>query len=422
MISLVWETYPGNTPLDGGKIYPGKTTFDDTSPDRRKVRVKATITPTAENIHVYFSWWDVDDPSSNTSPIDANGSTGNDNKGSGETLSATSAVTDGSGDARVTFTVTLNPGDNYRIAASCSSSQLGQMTQAMADSGNPPTGVVLSNILTTWRKLWIERDSMDAVASSGAEKNYVSGTAIQYERLSPEFPARTKVYLGQNLPSEFDDNDQFNPGWYHVSGRTYLVYANSSHWLEGDYIIVMGDPNQDGAGYAYDLYDDDYSLSLQVKVTLPAYPSLGSYSNEFEKAYIKPVYLSSPDPDVISFDRNMAIGDVGWSAIFDNTPSSGFWSVLSLAAFQPITSQDADGETSTWLGEAHMGDNYLALYLEVIENEAGKSDDKIMAHEVGHTAGLDDCESPDCILNTQGSNSNFCDNCIAYMRGKDTIW
>lgn len=390
---------------------------------RRKVRIQASISPAIDNKKVYFSWWDVDDPSS--SPvIDTNGSTGNDNKGSGENLHATHAVTNSSGKAKVTFTVSMNPGDNFKIAASCFEDNLNEMTQAMADGQETlPAGVKLSTLLTTWRKLWIERDTMDTVASSGSQKNYVSGIASDYEVISTE-PLRTRVYLGTNLPDELDDEDQFYPGIYDTPSKDYPVFCNSGHWWTEDFAEVSGNPEADDAGNSYDLYDDDYHpVTLVPRVTLPSYPDLGTYEDEFERAYIVPEYLDASFSDVVGFDRNLdPDDDVEWNAHFDNPPSSGFWSVLSVTSFQPVCRHDGDPYTTDlYLGEAKNSRNDLALYLEVIEHEDYNSADGIMAHEIGHTGGLEHCQDEECIMQTKGGD-HFCDECLCELRQNGDTW
>lgn len=111
---------------DNRRIFPDKVTPSDAL-NRRRVRVRAT-TSLGANKTVYFKAFDVDDPSSDATPVDANGSAGNDNRGvpanSFGGLSATSAQTDSNGVATVEFMTTMQPGDNFRIAASADQTYL----------------------------------------------------------------------------------------------------------------------------------------------------------------------------------------------------------------------------------------------------------------------------------------------------------
>jgi hypothetical protein len=65
--------------------------------------------------------------------IDSTPTSGPDNRGTGWTLSAPSATTDANGKARVTLTVSMQPGDNFRAGASCLGDAPGQADQPDAD-------------------------------------------------------------------------------------------------------------------------------------------------------------------------------------------------------------------------------------------------------------------------------------------------
>jgi len=241
-----------NTDLDtnpnqgGGKrIFPDKQSHGDENPDRQKVRVVATyIGPVLENQRVYFKSFDVDDPSTST-VIDPLGNVGNDNLPPGAgTLSQIEKVTDGDGKAKITLTVGMSPGDNYRVAASLDNTKLQEpyLTQAMADADTPPSGVTFSPMLTVWRKLWVERDYMARVAPTGSERNNVVGTATSFSY----DPAQhvTVIGLGQNLPDAFDDENQFRHGRYVAGGKTYqIAWSTANTW--GADTVTVDDPNGD---------------------------------------------------------------------------------------------------------------------------------------------------------------------------------
>ena len=73
--------------------------------------------------------------------------------------------------ARWTFTVSMQPGNNYRAGASCLQDAINQANQTIADALNAQGGqcagytvpLEWSRMLTVWRKLWVEADSMAAV-------------------------------------------------------------------------------------------------------------------------------------------------------------------------------------------------------------------------------------------------------------------
>lgn len=201
--SIVFEAIDPSSTIDdnpntgGGKrIFPDKTNPSDTV-NRRKVRVKAQTTfGTGQTI--FFKSFDLDDPSSDTAPVDSNGGAGNDNRGgqgtaqqfgilsavggTGTTNSA-SATTDANGLVAVELTVTTQPGDNFMVAASHDSTYLNGLTVSattLKDSGGVTVGsstvkAKASPMLTVWRTLHLEIDSMEAVPTTGAQKNSVTG-------------------------------------------------------------------------------------------------------------------------------------------------------------------------------------------------------------------------------------------------------
>src|SRR4030042_54187 len=177
----------------------------------------------------------------------------------------------------------MTPGDNYKIAASTNQTRLGEMTQAMADGQETlPATVVLSSMLTTWRKLWIERDSMDTVAQTGDEKNFFEGTADSYTKDG----VHTIVDLGEILPVIWNDKENhFSAGKYKVDTRSYIVHSNTKNLIFDDEAKVYGDPVGGGsvAPEDYKLYDDDTA-------TLPSYLTLGRWKDKFQEAYIKIEY------------------------------------------------------------------------------------------------------------------------------------
>jgi hypothetical protein len=427
---VTWETYDSNPLLDwcpkntGSKrIFPGKQTFNDPSAaDRKKVTVKATITPAVAGANVYFDWWDVDDPSTDWFPLDTTSTDGFDNKGSGESLSATSETTNASGEARVTFTVSMQPGDNFRITASASETQLGEVTQFLIDYGNLPSGVILSRMLTTWRKLWIEQDSMGAVPEIGNEKNHVAGTASGYEPYDQSHD-RTWIHLGQNLPAPFDDVNQFKYGIYFTVTKTYTTRQSTGYESGEDKVKVSGDPSGDGVPMNYKLYDDD-------ETTLPSYPGLGSWSSVYEDAYIELNYLPESYHDEVTFYRNLHSDDVSlgwgdWNNSYDCPSQSNFWTTLVVSLFQPQTIKDFDPDTESYIcGQTVLVGNESGIYLETIR-DGGKSIGKMIAHEIGHTGGVFGHWCLEACLMKEDANGNFgedfCNDCLLEFR-EDSNW
>jgi len=368
-----------------------------------------TATPGNPDVTIYLKLFDVDDPSSSASPLDTNdggGPLGNDNKGSNSELNSTSITTDSNGIASAILTVSMQPGDNFRVAASTNVAALGQITQAHADNGQTVANVVLSEMLTVWRRLWIERDSMAPVPTSpsSGEKNYVSGTADSYTYNAGA--GTTDVDLGQNLPNAFDDINQFAEGRYVVGNRTYPVDSSTAYSAYDDHVVVQGDPAGDGAGMEYTLYDDDDQTLLNV----PFYCAMqNAYINEFRRAYIEPTYLSSVDySDVVPFNLNLTSSEQRLGVDYDNEQDvwseSGFWACLVVACYQGDYDEDRDGtdedEAVTWGCTPNEDDNSVMMFLEVNRDLPNPgvafgnlnflgSVSHSMAHEIGHTGGAD---------------------------------
>jgi hypothetical protein len=491
VVSLEWETYPDDvvaTPVDhgpnididdhptvppnGGKrIFPGKKDYDDTAEEadmRRKVNLKVTISSIlpglpSEGMPVYLRPWDVDDPSANDSglpeaqctwPLDCDDMShshwseswryDNRNPSIKEFCFAESGtqpfhVPPGTDNIKVPLYAWMYPGDNCRVTGSivqCNMPPEVTWQKVDSDSGLP-SYVENSEMLTVWRKLHIERDYMAPVPSTGAEKNRITGTADSY---TYDGVSKTEVDLGQNMPGNFDDDDQFEGGWYFAFPNWYPVISFVDSWWD-DEIIVEGDPAGDGASMAYTLFDDDD----QNLFNSPYYVSLDSKEkNAFREAYIEPNYLPPTWSDAIPFNLNLTEYEMGKYPLGDHevgqdiSSSSNFWACLAVGAYQGETDgdQDPDGcgtgppasDPVAEYGMARASHSSLAMFLEVIHNEPCaqyRTESEWLAHEMGHTAGAPDHVPENCYMNVNifiGPLPNeFCDECLAIFRS-NTTW
>ena len=147
--TLIWATAAGsgNLPIEGDacennggiRIFPGKISPGDLQAATRwTVELVATIAPAVADLAgeaVYFKVWDVDDPfdQMNAGMPDVNlidaAASGPDNRpppGEGPT-SLTGSIDPAGQEARVTFTVSMQPGNNYRAGASCLSDAVSEV-------------------------------------------------------------------------------------------------------------------------------------------------------------------------------------------------------------------------------------------------------------------------------------------------------
>ena len=223
--------FDDNPNTGGGKrVFPDKNDPSDTV-NRKRVRVSA-LTSLSSNKTIYFKSFDLDDPSANAAPIDTNGFIGDDNRGgvgtpahagllspvggNGTTNSA-SARTDANGVASVDLTVTMQPGDNFMVAASDDSSYLNGLTVnqiLLQDSGGNIVGsgtpkAKASPMLTVWRRVHLEVDSMEAVPTTGPQKNSVAGKVTSINGTST---MATIVFTDQNLNDGSPKLDDPPPG------------------------------------------------------------------------------------------------------------------------------------------------------------------------------------------------------------------
>ncbi|MDD5676703.1 MAG: hypothetical protein PHW60_01770 [Kiritimatiellae bacterium] len=407
--SIEWETYPGNTALDtcpknGGKrILPDKQTPTDSSAaDRKKVRIKAKITPAVSGQTVYFRVFDVDDPSSSASPVDSNdgsGATGADNYGTDGGLSETSATTDSSDYATVQFTVSMQPGDNFRAFASCSDSALNALTQSEVDSGSIPAGIEQSDMLTVWRRLWLEFDSMGTWPSSGDEKNFDEGLIDSVLTNTPQ-QGQSTLNLNNKLT---DEADRYEGGFIVIDGNiTNTVLNNTDNLVYDDDVVVAGIVSTSVVGKTYTIYDDDaVQIGSRAPRMMPYTLSGGTLINTaFADAYIKPESVPAEyiDNDV-PFNRNLE-GVIEWPSVVgshkDLSDAEDFWLVYLLAAYQSEVATDYDPDTGNpqiIKGEAQDAFNRGAIYVEPIRELENvpvyprQEEEHSVVHEIGHEGG-----------------------------------
>jgi hypothetical protein len=409
------STFDTNPKAGGGlRIFPDKNSGDDPT-DRRKVRVTAKLSINNLSglmIPVLFKSFDVDDPSSDDAPVDPNGPAGDDNRGAPNAgqLSATQVFADANGVAQVDFTVTMQPGDNFRVAASCFQGYLDKvvvsginLAEVTADGTQtlPSKHVQGTDMLTVWRRLHIEVDSMGPVTG-----NFVEGMVTKAR-------VTHKGTTVLTLLDKLDDYLRFNPGRITledtrsfpvidasantVTVQGVVVNAANKHFMlvddddfnDNDGVNLRGDEGEDLTGpntdWVVDSSDD------------PA-------TNVFAPAYVRPVYdLSNPHPKV-PFLLNSP-EDATPGPEFDNVGTvhrADFWTAYLLGAYQGPIVEDGDGDSTTLWGVAQPGGPGLTVFLEPgrpIEESryaakaAFVNQKATTAHELGHWLGVDDCTS-----------------------------
>jgi hypothetical protein len=360
---------------DGLRIFSDDKVPNDLK-NRRKIRVKAKYGQAVAGVAVYFESYDLDDPSI----ADTENIMGDDNKDELDPIGRFSipsgatgceifeadlikCTTNSLGDVSADFTVTRQPGDNFSIAASTDALQLGQITVSglnLLKGNNQPVPIVCQNsnvcrseMLTVWRRLHIEVDSMGVVSG-----NKETGSFTATKKVSN---TETFVYITPDNPIE---NFRFSDGRLVAGNKKFRVISSGL-----DYVILK--PQYGGAstvmqGERFVLYDDDdYNNSNGSEligdngenITNPSYMMEGLSAtsdlpddNILAPAYIKPVYDAIDTRDDNTFHLNLENSQqTTIRAFFDKWDSSAtntdrkYWSAYILGAYQPEESADGDG-------------------------------------------------------------------------------
>jgi len=357
--------------LEGLRYFTGGADQQATF-NRTKLNLKVSI-PGLEGKTVKLKAFDVDD----TTPpewdpngeIDNSDTAGNDNAAfdifagkftSTESNTAT-ATLDENGEALVGFRASSRPGSNYRVAVVLEdfaseldalqvtdSSESGYVT-ADDEPVSVLTGGTVSRLLTSWRKLHIEVDSMAARPASGESGGYYSGTIMDYEE-DPDLNQST-VTLDRTLP---DGEDRFEHGRIEIEGLPrFEVKGNSDHWVNGERILIKGKPGSAVIGKAFVIYDDDeFNLDdIGIGKMLPYNQSVAMI--EALKSKYAPAFIEIVDANdlglnprrSISFDLNASIWGPALDSfddVMDLEDSSFFWAHTVIFAFEPNASYSGD--------------------------------------------------------------------------------
>jgi hypothetical protein len=390
----------------GQRIFPDRLTPTETT-DRSLVKVKATISPAIQYVQVYFSNYDMDDPSANAPPIDTTSYDGNDNNGSvmigstpskagqlsvdpslrhcSESVGKANCVTGADGTVTVQFKTTMQPGDNFAVAASLSEAYRDQIRVLSVDGrvlvdntgineihisgeANPDnTPGIRTQMLTVWRRLHIEVDSMGNVGNG----NNVTGTTSG----AVTIPAGGVGNVTVTTTSPLEDR-RFQLGRLVVNNMQFSVLSNTANTSE--IYNNYRQPKTISNGASFTLYDDDdYNAddttffngqitrndvdgdNNEPIVQLPdsfIHLSDGSIiggDNILGSAYILPNYQwASQYNNNVPFDLNVEVTESGattpTSLLNANRGSQlserdDFWVAYFLVAYQGPLLEDADG-------------------------------------------------------------------------------
>ncbi|MCI0378569.1 MAG: Ig-like domain-containing protein [Gemmataceae bacterium] len=390
---------PGPVTAVGLRIFPDKITPTDVL-DRRKVEIRATVNPAIAGVKVYFAAVDVDDPSDNTSPVDQETEDGNeipDNRGDSE-LPTFGAWTDANGVARVQFDVSRQPGDNWRAVASCRLGDLGGIRGKQNDAlelrvvdgnGNflPTATARVSEVLTVWRRLHVEVDSMGLV-----EGNEVTGVIIDVDS-HPDLPNASIVTVSSgSVFTEPADLNRFVGGvLYDFFGAGFRVIASDLSDPEGNFVLYVRNNPDTGAVPSlgnFGLIDDDF-LKDGDDVPMPDTSTLNQALNE---AYVQVFFDVGGTNDNVPFMANAEEADLELDWNSRSLNANDYWVTYLLGAFQGSTQVDTDPNTEVaLLGQSGDLTGGSWTYAETIRDAAvtmNVNQDLLaretVVHEIGH--------------------------------------
>jgi hypothetical protein len=217
-----------NTKAGGGlALLPGRPTPTSIG-DYSSVKVEVTLQPLMTGIQVHLKSFDVDDPSSGHAPPLDDETQAQDNKAAnnlagqlGGLGDAISVLTGANGVAWTNFNTTMHPGDNFRVIAS-PIAEFREHYQAiqthaageLALIGNINNAIpanYTTPMLTVWRRLHVEVDSMESVPVLA---NTVMGSITQI--FGTQAAGATQAVLSVNLvnglaPTDNSNNLDSNP-------------------------------------------------------------------------------------------------------------------------------------------------------------------------------------------------------------------
>jgi hypothetical protein len=435
----------------GQRIFPDKNTPVDGF-NRRIVRVKATL-DTASNpdgYKVIFKAFDVDDPTDDAI-IDVNGVAGNDNRptlaaGNPGTMSANTTQPGTSSEVAVLatgievvayLTVTMQPGNNVVVAAT-TSENMGTVTidgTGLKDSTGaslPTAEIKRTELLTTWRRLHVEADSMGYVAGNKEEGQITAAVRLSLNLV--------ELRLDRVL-----EDRRFQPGTLFVDGFGSLAVID--HFNSGGMdFVTVATSIQPGrfVGQNYTLYDDDNfnnnsgplgDIGEDVVALADTFAkiqeSVDEAQNIFAPAYVMPIRDGGGNPSYdnsdIFFNLNVVetsvAGQINLGRESDSNEADDFWVVYIQIAYQgssnrshdPNFAQNEDdtdvaGQTSvsgvtnsvTSSAGVPRGGLGSLIYVETLTdyfryrqvNERGL----VVAHEIGHQFGIAGHRPTDAVM------------------------
>ena len=462
-IEVFWTNYFGNIPLDnnpndggGMRVFPDQISPTDNNTLRNRVQIRVKTTPPLPGQVVRLKSFDVDDPTkeNDQTKVDDNDfagfAVGNDNRGLPNTgqLAQVTLTLNAQGEATTDFTVTMNPGDNFRVAALLDTagaanhlnqlhvaSEFGEFYVWPNNEGIPGFVGGISPMLTVWRKLHLEFDSMAAPPTSGSQTIFTAGTL---KSLSANSPAAGLSVVRISHTADEAGYNLFENGKIVISGISYAIRNSTTLRalsVGTTTLQIQGVPPANAVGTVVQMYDDDDqylsndplfpSLLTLQSPPLPALHHIVPFLNTNQWRFAE-AYITLVDANAMGWNSITTIPFLRHAEIIGGPFDSGnqelkgtdrpeFWAHTVIFGYQPATAEDGErnpeaptaGETQKPSGQLFQ--SFSGVYLESIRERAffnvpvqlftspnDAADLKmqyledlyvVMAHEIGHAPG-----------------------------------
>ena len=340
---------------------------------------------------------------------------GNDNQGTPQagTLAQILLTLDGTGSAETQLTLPMQPGDNLRVAAVFETNNAQahldslQVTNATAafyvtSDTNQIKDFLggVSPMLTVWRKLHLEFESMEAPPASGAQINFWPVTIFRRE---VQTNGVKLLVRGASSNQDYSFN-RFEGGRVSIPGvGDYKIVSSANDFASVNvayhFLLLTNNLGTNVVGLNATIYDDDdnyltNSVLFPSLVGLPSPPLpaegraaeiVTNIATRFSDAYILPVNANALGwntmPPRIPFKRNADAYD---QSVFNNgnlqligKDRPGFWAYSVVFAYQDVVVEDGDPNKEGFVGGvlpkssfAHEAPGWLAIYVEGVRETA----------------------------------------------------
>jgi Bacterial TSP3 repeat len=361
---------PWGQAIAGAKIFPDyKNPLDNVLRAKLQVVVKTSSALAGKTIFVKA--FDVDDSTSEAfdttggAPpvVDTNGKSGNDNlpdylntpqtgqfwTGAGWGTDTAQGIVDSNGETKFDFRVGMQPGNNYRIIASVVDQSMitdVQVTSATASKYLGPElaqtgGAPASPLLTVWRRVWVENDSMASIPvdTLGFKRNDLSSLLTPPVIRNRSFSAATnETSFGIDLIQDQSSFLTLQNGKMITQSIVHPVVGTSSYEVR-----VVGNYANVPVNSIYRLYDDD-----DYGVAAPPLPRL-DLVNDFMKSLFRPAFVELIDSGSFNLDKIIPFklnDDLQSQTLVnskkDLTEKDALWVAPITAAYQFDSTEDGD--------------------------------------------------------------------------------